>query len=280
VQGDSEGMKTLYLEIGEGTAGRLQAQLGQLLSWSIGKEGLPAGILNRALAVFQKVTKASQTNADVFWRSWVEDACEKGAKKAHSYTNAANKPWLSPPPASNGSIAPVAIVEEQTQQWAEIWKAESDGAAIEYASAVAKIREHAMKSNDHMGHDEWQGIFNPGSIRKAAGSFNKRTSTGLDQIELNLLAEQPDFVLKELAEVLIQVCSKMELATSVHLNVLSLLGKKQRGFRTIGTLPSYFRLATKILGPVLREWDSRVAPDFDSAAPGKACEYAAYLRQL
>ena len=52
--------------------------------------------------------------------------------------------------------------------------------------------------------------------------------------------------------------------------VMSLLGKKQGGTRTVALAASFYRLVMALLKPPMRAWDMAVKSERDSAAPGQA----------
>lgn len=62
--------------------------------------------------------------------------------------------------------------------------------------------------------------------------------------------------------------------------ILALLGTKQGGSRTIALASTFCRLPFRILIPAVREWDARIAGDFESAVRGRSPHTMVMQRQL
>ena len=103
---------------------------------------------------------------------------------------------------------------------------------------------------------------------------------GSDLVRLKRLASLPDVALEGLGTIFKQIVATLTIPGQELLNILTLLGKKLGGSRTIAIMASIYRAFMKHSGLTIREWDVKEGQHWDSALAGSTSLRAAVLRAL
>ena len=94
------------------------------------------------------------------------------------------------------------------------------------------------------------------------------------------MANLPDAALAQLGMLFKQSVATLTVPMQDLLNMLSLLGKKAGGSRTIAIMASFYRALMKLFCPQIREWDAAKGHFWDSALAVSSSLRAAVLRAL
>ena len=110
--------------------------------------------------------------------------------------------------------------------------------------------------------------------------FSEDTSTGIDMVTFNAMKALPPSAKESLLRVFIRSLRYSALPTQALANLIALLGKKDGGTRCIAICATYYRLFLTMLGEEVREWDTKVAMEGDTALQGKSPLVETALRHL
>jgi len=99
-------------------------------------------------------------------------------------------------------------------------------------------------------------------------------------MHLRRLACLPDVALERLGLLFKQSIATLKVPIQELLNILTLLGKKSGGSRTIAIMASFYRALMKFFCPEIRAWDAEAASFWDSALAGSSSLQAAVARAL
>ena len=117
-------------------------------------------------------------------------------------------------------------------------------------------------------------------IRNTISKFSNSTAIGSDIVHLKRVASLPDVALEDLGKIFKQRVATLTVPGQELLNILTLLGKKLGGSRTIAIMASIYRAFMKHSGLTIREWDVKEGHHWDSALAGSSSLRAAVLRAL
>ena len=90
----------------------------------------------------------------------------------------------------------------------------------------------------------------------------------------------PDVALESLGNIFKRIVATLTIPGQELLNILTLLGKRLGGSRTIAIMASIYRAFMKHSGLTIREWDVTEGHHWDSALAGSSSLRAAVLRAL
>ena len=235
--------------------------------------------LDAAIGTFERLERAEAARgsdrAREAWHKWVSKSIAGGAKRAHRWANAPNAtiPLITSPLGR----APADVACHHTNTWASQWQA---GRADKVAAAFEAVRELRERALAHPTHGAVVAQIVPSTVRQAAQRFRKGTCIGVDCVTFQDIEEASDESLEELCRIMRGVV--MELATPLQIMLVlgSLLGKKLGGTRCIAICATFYRLLMAIMKADIRDWDSRVGLDGDSALPGRSPHDETAWRQL
>ena len=233
-------------------------------------------------ALERKLAKLGRSESNEGFKEWIESSLKKGGFAVHRWCNAPNVAAPAVRRASDSTVSTQAIATEAAEGWAIKWRA---GHFDEWLQAVRALRSFradvfAKRSVDEAAIRE---RFSPERIRSGCRAFKARTAIGSDDVPFALLAEQPDYVLRDLGSIMVSIVLSIALPLQELLSILALLAKKAGGWRTIAICPSFYRLLMVLLSDDFVAWDEGMALDgvaVDSAGPGNSAERAATKRQL
>ena len=117
-------------------------------------------------------------------------------------------------------------------------------------------------------------------LRTLCGNFPAATGIVCDNFAFTELAELPDFALDDFNSLLLWAKWSGSMPLQTLLSVLSLLAKKQGGYRTIAVIASWARALLKTLAPDLGLWDNKAAIEGDTAQRGVTAELEIAKRAL
>ncbi len=235
------------------------------------------GLLEKALAIAKDRRKRD-------FDDWLARALADGAKAAHRYVGRDSRP-----PPLELTIAkrigdgrevtsdPDVVAEHYAEPWRAIWGCGDDARAAEELAMMRRRRSEALGDcRTYASHL----LISPNAIRTACRTFKKGTSIGADDVLFEVMARLPDDALDVLGGLLRSVIAFGVLPPIALLNVLNLLGKKGGGSRTIATMASLYRLAMRLAGDDITDWDQAKAGHFDTAVSGSSALRAYLLRSL
>ena len=99
-------------------------------------------------------------------------------------------------------------------------------------------------------------------------------------MHLRRLACLPDVALVKLGLLFKQSIATLKVPIQELLNILTLLGKKSGGRRTIAIMASFYRALMKFFCPEICAWDTEAASFWYSALAGSSSLQAAVARAL
>ncbi len=205
------------------------------------------------------------------FKAWVKNSLKEGGREAHRWTNAPN---AMPPlrlafkDATKGFITdPIEVAAEHRRPWVAEWETGHQCLWAREVQTLVRLRASVRE-----GARDWADAIDlsPPAIRRACKSFDIGTAIGVDDLEFDVIARLPDNGLRVLGVLLYDIFSTLALPVQALLNILALLGKKSGGARTIAIMPTIYRLALRIAGGEIRDWDVKVAAPCDSALRGSS----------
>ena len=149
-----------------------------------------------------------------------------------------------------------------------------------FSQEVEAVKEVRRIAEEHATDLAEQTDWHPNNIRRACRTFAGNTATGVDDIHLRTIAYLPDSALFQLAAVMRTAVAARCLPAQTLISLMSLLGKKSGGSRTIVTVSTFYRLLLRILKPTLSEWDDKAAGFWDTAVKGSSALKAHLARAL
>ena len=109
-------------------------------------------------------------------------------------------------------------------------------------------------------------MITPDKIRATAlKEFSHQTSIGADWVSFREIAQAPDDALMDLGNRIHQIFLNVAWPTQIHVNLISLLGKKNGNTRCIAVATTLYRLVMALCKSVVRSWDIEVGHHNDSA---------------
>ena len=202
------------------------------------------------------------------FRAWAKKATQNGGGAAHAYTKIP-KGWQEAvvaggahPPRQgmpNGvSSNPQEVVDAELGKWCGTWNATDTPASPLPPWPVVERLLPSLESE----------------IREVGRTFKWRTGLGLDQLHPRHLTSVSDGCLYCLGYLfyLAEACGLW--ANPMQFFSFFLLAKPAGGFRTIGLLPSLYRVWAKLKMPLVRAWAATVPRPFLAAGVGKSTEDA------
>ncbi len=206
------------------------------------------------------------------FKRWIKDSLRGGGKEAHRWSNAANalpalRLALRDRSGERYITDPIEVATEHRRPWAEEWEAGNAQLWAKELQAMEAVRrrcsEEARTWADSVD-------LSPAAIRRACRTFASSTAIGIDDLELRLIARVPDMGLEMLGCLVRDIMANLALPLQSLVNILTLLGKKCGGSRTIAIMPSVYRLTMRLAGTAITEWDVKTASMLDSAVRGSS----------
>ena len=168
-------------------------------------------------------------------------------------------------------------VDDLRRKWCTKWEGDNEEQWAAVATAVRSWRRSLLGENS--SRESVQNLFTPASIRAACRTFKRRTALGADAMCFQWIQQQDDESLAVLSDILADVVLTLAIPLQEQTNLLFALTKKLGGHRMIGVGSSINRLLLSMLcSRSVRSWDKQRAPELDSAAPGRDCQWAAFTR--
>ncbi len=215
---------------------------------------------------------------------WLAEALNGGARAAHRHIGKDGQPPPLQLVLTQGTGARRRVISEPDEvanihaaPWRTRWECGDPQAA---ASEVSLIRSRRTAQVEDSASYANGLCVEPKVIRAACSTFRKGTSIGCDDLAFTVIAQLPDEALVVLGAIIREVVAHAAVPPSALVNVLSLLGKKGGGSRTIATMPSLYRLILRIGGDDVADWDQEKAGHFDTAVAGSSALRAHILRAL
>ncbi len=206
------------------------------------------------------------------FKQWIRKSLKGGGREVHRWSNAANAlPALRlafRDRAGERFITdPIEVAAEHRRPWAEEWEAGNVSLWSKELRAMEAVRERC-KGDLHGWVDSLD--LSPDAIRRACRTFAANTAIGIDDLEFRLIARVPDLGLEMLGNLVRDILTSLALPLQALINILTLLGKKCGGSRTIAIMPSVYRLTMRLAGSTITEWDVKAASLYDSAVKGSS----------
>ena len=273
-----------------GAKGEVQAQLcGELYLLRRAYGDATTYDLGDLINLCHQQTEAAKRRAKAFantsWSRWVARSLLGGAGKAHSWCNAANKlPDLQlsfKEEQQDGVIRlitdPYAVVQHHAGPWAKIWQCGNQDLARQEHDEIKALRaKHAADAATFADKLD----VSPQAIRRACGSFKSNTAVGIDDWTFKEWQWLPDEALIPLGALLRRMLGSMTPPIQILAILVTLLGKKGGGSRTIANIATLYRLLMKLAGDHIKEWDAGASVFWDSALKGSSSLRAHLARAL
>ena len=213
-------------------------------------------------------------------RQWIREGL--GGGELHKKANAENAlpPLRLHIKSQDGSryiSDPTEIAARHTKPWRTEWAVDDSDIWKKELETLTSVRGSLLEDAA-----KWVEGFEltPQSIRKACGTFSKKTSIAGDDLPMWILAGMPDAALWDLATLLSMALANLTLPEQCMVNIMSLLGKRKGGSRTVATMASFYRILCRIVGHVITEWDQTVAGPWGSAIKGSSALRAHLARAV
>ena len=228
----------------------------------------------------QAASKAKEQSKNDL-HQWLDEALKKGAGEAHKWTN---KPNALPPlqltvkdPEGNWVTDPDQVAVIHARPWLTEWETHDQEGFAKEIQAIKEARERHIDDAP-----EWasQVDLSPSNIRKASATFPGNTAIGVDNMFFRDFGLMPDNALEAWGNLMRQCIGTLTLPVQTLTQVMTLLGKKSGGSRTIAILSTTYRLLMRILSPYITEWDLQTAEHWDSALQGNSALRAHVARAL
>ncbi len=283
--GDSAAVASLWANLGASDSGALlSAVVPPLINVLNGQATDTA----EAEAVVERLLKAAVNMGYERKRrdfdNWITSALEGGARAAHRYLSREVKPPPLELVVSRGEGAtrsvisdPDTIAEHYATPWRKQWECDDAEGASDEREVVRRLREEGAE--DAAAYAANLDL-SPGAIRMGCRTFAASTSIGADDVPFKVVAQLPDGALVVLGQLMREALRCMALPMDALLNLLSLLGKKGGGSRTVATMASFYRLLLRVAGDDVADWDADKAGHWDTAIAGSSPLRAHLLRAL
>ena len=251
----------------------VQTMQGILVGYDIyGTEilGYWNGELREHIEGLQKVLASARSQE---FGQWIDDQLASGAGGIH----AATKEGVGghPDPISElepGIHAAQAIVESEILKWAQptIWRA---WPTAEESDADFTARAWFVRQDEF---PDIRGPPPPDEIRTSSGTFPWRTSIGADGLHPRSIGLLSNRALQYLG--MLQMSSEALGAVPELFRIVALFTrmKKNGSYRTVGNLPTYYRVYARTRLKVVRKWERDNPCDLFWAAKGKGSDTAVH----
>ncbi len=287
---DTDTMRRTWVALGDGASVGFQRRALSVFSAislaadQVGEVDLmrSSALARHADAIERKLVRQGRVSSLGGFKSWIEGSLKSGGRLDQRWCNAPNLPGVGVFRAGSGSASPQSITDEAAGLWATKWQA---GVREDWLRVVQALSDFRLEARAGQV-SSWNLLlqrFAPARIRKCCKAFKARTAIGADGVSFELLAEQPDHVLKDLGDILVSIVKDVALPVQELLSIMALLAKKAGGWRTIAICPTFYRLLMALLADDFESWDESMDLDgvaTDSAAPGHSAERVAARRQL
>ena len=221
-----------------------------------------------ARAALDDKRKSSRRQAVSRWREWVEEQLKSGAGAMHSFTRREGIVADVAVRDKNGpTLSLDAVLRADRKAWADVWL-KFDGVA-----------EAPWRS----GFDQIAGRFaplpalTPAILRKAAGSFKRRTGLGSDSVHPRTFGWLSDEALESTARLLTTMEGIGLWPSQVSVILMAQIPKAGGGKRPIGLLAGLVRLWERARSPIVQKWRTNVTRHYNWAAKGRSPQAAVWL---
>ncbi len=219
-----------------------------------------------------EAVRASRRKANEAFTKWIKRSPATGGKAVHRLTNAANtmpslRLVIPRGPQRGYMVDPIEVAPHHAKQWKDEWPV-GDGTFWQQEMA-SLVRPRATLVT---GAADWANEveLNPGTVRRALKTFRSDTAIGADDHDFGDIARLPDSGLWVLCAILRMCLANLALPQQALVNIMTLLGKKSGGSRTIAIMATVCRLQMRLMGGSIAAWDAEVAGPWDSAARGSS----------
>ncbi len=255
--GTTKGAKGAWADVQEAAddlAGRLAVCRVRARSAGLEEWAAAAEMFMRLEAEEVKRTRARACRN---WHAWVARAITGGAGPAHRWTNMDNAAKADVTAPNSFSLD--AAVQYHTEKWGDVWsasEAEQCRAAVE---SVSKLRKEVLRDP----------LTNAERARQAAKSFKKNTTIGIDGQEFDAIVRASEHSREHLAAICRKAVETLAWPLHVLLVIMSLLGKKSGGSRTVAIIATFARLVLAMMRDEVRQWDADIGSEGDTALGGR-----------
>ncbi len=246
-------------------------------------------ILEDALAAREAVTKGmekaaahARTAAREKWRTWLLANIDSGARNAHKFLRIP-EPWRPTTTIVTDGVVtadPMKLLEAYRSKYLKLWDgADADEVTVHHSAVSA-----ALDPGEHRPDDApWRAStrtplvkLTPERLREASLSFKAHTMSTYDGIAMRQYALLSDAALSGLAELFEVLEITARLPPQTRLTTMPLIGKTRGGHRTVGSLPSNYRLWTRSRKGMIAEWEARNERAFIAAGSGRGPQDAVW----
>jgi hypothetical protein len=232
----------------------------------------------KATAFISTLQRRHTTRIREGFTDWIRKNLTENVGALHKWTKGAEDPSaradvLFDPVSRTLDTNPNNVLEARTSEWGKIWHCDDAEAKTRTIMAIEEARMKALAATD-----ETISPVTGSDIREAAKSFPSKTSIGLDTWGFTEIAQAEDSDLDKLAHIITSMQREIAPPRQCLGQLLTLLGKKGGGHRTVCTMPTLIRITTRLDALNDRQWNMNHSHEDDSAKPETSCLWAAEER--
>ncbi len=246
-------------------------------------------IVEEALAARDAVTEgmkeaAAQARAEAHakWRAWLIKNLDAGARNAHKFLRIP-EPWRPTTTiVTDGVVSadPLKLLEGYRQKYLGLWEGSDADVEVKCGLDASALPGPAV---DRRGEAPWRGgtrtplaRLSPEHLREASKSFKTNTMSTYDGIAMRHYALLSDPALDGLADLYEVLEITARLPPQTRLTTMPLIGKSRGGHRTVGSLPSNYRLWTRSRKGMVADWEASNDRAFIAAGTGRGPQDAVW----